>query len=675
MLQLSAKAKKYLTLGAKALGVFLFMAIVAYFSLRGYFLNKAIEKVQQKLLSKYNTELRVQEAGFTGFAAVELKGIQLIPQNKDTLLVVNNFALSIKFWYALLADVRVNSVSIQHGYLQLTKKNGVKNFDQFFQKKADSNLTEQKDLSANKSREEINYAEVLYNLISKVLNKVPNELEIANFSMKGVDEDLFVDFNIQHLVYSNGSLSSNMFVNSNAMQQHWQLNGQARPSERKADLQFVRVDSGRVMLPYLPERFKLLAGFGSARLVVNNISFDDDELQIDGLASIKSFMVNHPKISSKDVVIDAVDFNYVYKVGANYISLDSASTVNFNGFLFHPFIRFQNAPDTIFHLVVKSDKMPAQTFIDALPEGLFSHIKGMEATGNFSYRLDFKYNENNPNDLVFESVLDKEQFKITKYGAANLSKLNGEFVYVPMENGRPMRPILVGVENPTYTSLDLISPLLKNTVLTTEDPSFYWHRGFVTEAFRQSIVKNIRTGKFKRGASTISMQLMKNVFLTREKTMARKLEEILLVYILENNYISSKDRMFEVYLNIIEWGPNVYGIGEASQFYFQKAPANLSLSESLFLATIIPGPKHFMWRFGKDGAAKPYLEKTYRYLSTKMIVRGLIIPEDTIGLTHQINITGAAKKYIMKSDTLVNDTLIERELQLIENHEAVGDED
>jgi membrane peptidoglycan carboxypeptidase len=157
--------------------------------------------------------------------------------------------------------------------------------------------------------------------------------------------------------------------------------------------------------------------------------------------------------------------------------------------------------------------------------------------------------------------------------------------------------------------------------------------------------------------------------------MARKLEEILLVYILENNNISSKDRMFEVYLNIIEWGPNVYGIGEATQFYFKKNPLDLTLCESMFLATIVPGPKHFMWRFGKDGTAKPYLERTFRFLSNKMIGRGLIMPEDTIGLTHQINITGVAKQFIIKSDTLVNDTIVERELLLIENHEAVDEED
>ena len=143
------------------------------------------------------------------------------------------------------------------------------------------------------------------------------------------------------------------------------------------------------------------------------------------------------------------------------------------------------------------------------------------------------------------------------------------------------RPIVVGTENPDYTPLDQISPYLQKCVLTTEDPSFFRHRGFINEAFKQSIIKNIRTKKFARGASTISMQLVKNVFLTREKTLSRKLEEILLVYILENNRVVSKERMLEVYFNIIEWGPDVYGIGEASRFYFQKTPAELSLNECL----------------------------------------------------------------------------------------------
>jgi membrane peptidoglycan carboxypeptidase len=138
------------------------------------------------------------------------------------------------------------------------------------------------------------------------------------------------------------------------------------------------------------------------------------------------------------------------------------------------------------------------------------------------------------------------------------------------------------------------------------------------------------------------MQLIKNVFLTREKTVSRKLEEILLVYILENNRIASKERMLEVYFNIIEWGPNVYGIGEAAQFYFQKTPADLTLKECLFLATIVPKPKKFMWQFDTEGNLKSYADKQQKFLSNLMLRRGLLTAEDTIGQNNPFQLTGNA---------------------------------
>jgi membrane peptidoglycan carboxypeptidase len=198
--------------------------------------------------------------------------------------------------------------------------------------------------------------------------------------------------------------------------------------------------------------------------------------------------------------------------------------------------------------------MKAQDFINSLPQGLFTHFEGMEATGNFDYKLHFVYNKNKPNGVIFDSQLHKENLKIVKYGEANLSKLNGEFTYHAIIDGKPQRGIYVGNANPDYAPLSQISPYLRKCVLTTEDPSFFSHKGFINEAFKQSIVKNIKTKKFARGGSTISMQLIKNAFLTREKTLSRKLEEILLVYIMENNRIVSKERMLEVYFNIIEWG-------------------------------------------------------------------------------------------------------------------------
>jgi membrane peptidoglycan carboxypeptidase len=119
-----------------------------------------------------------------------------------------------------------------------------------------------------------------------------------------------------------------------------------------------------------------------------------------------------------------------------------------------------------------------------------------------------------------------------------------------------------------YTPIDQISPYLRKCVLTTEDPSFFSHHGFINEAFRQSIVKNIKL-KNSHAASTISMQLIKT-FSLPENSISK----------IRGNFVGlhsrkqphrQQERMLEVYFNIIEWGPNVYGIGEASRFYFQKS--------------------------------------------------------------------------------------------------------
>jgi hypothetical protein len=662
--------KKLAILTLKVFGIAVFLTILFYFSLRGYFLQKAIQKAQVKLKQKYQTELIVGDAGFSGISGVRIKQMQLIPAQRDTLLILGEFSLRIKFLYALIGDIRIAEVTLNEGYLQLTKRDSIKNFDAFLVQTKDSISINETNKPEEVENEPSNYAEIAFKLISKVLNKIPAKVSINNFSLKGVDDEKWVDFKVLSLNYENGEVDSKMQVNTQLLSQNWSLSGLAKPESKQADIIFSKADTGRILIPYLPERYNLKTGFSSARFVINNISLEEDVLHIDGKASVNSFLLNHPKIASKDVVIDNMEFDYAYRIGPNYIALDSTSKVNFNGIVIRPFVYFQNGPDTIYHLVVKTEKTEAQTFVNALPDGLFSHVKGINATGSFSYRLDFIFNENKPNEMVFESTLEKDKLRIQQFGEADLTKLNREFMHHPYENGRPVRGILVGPSNPSFAPLESISVLLQKTILTTEDPSFYWHKGFVTEAFRQSIAKNIRTGKFKRGASTISMQLVKNVFLTREKTMARKLEEILLVYILENNNISSKDRMFEVYLNIIEWGPNVYGIGEAAQFYFKKNPSELTLSECMFLANIIPSPKKFMWRFGKDGMLRPYLEKSFRFVANKMINRGVLPPEDTLGLTHLIKINGSALKYIIISDTLANDSLIEDVL----NQQVEGDD-
>ena len=164
------------------------------------------------------------------------------------------------------------------------------------------------------------------------------------------------------------------------------------------------------------------------------------------------------------------------------------------------------------------------------------------------------------------------------------------------------------------------------------------HRGFLADAFRESIAKNYKEHRFARGGSTISMQLVKNVFLSRDKTVSRKAEEALIVYLIENLGLVPKERMLEVYLNVIEWGPNVYGIGEAARFYFSKKPSELTLQESLFLASIIPRPKSFRYEFDNAGQLRPSMGDYFKILTTRMVWRGVLDPNDTIGLEPKVTL-------------------------------------
>jgi len=619
----------------KILGIVILLLCIGLYYFRNSLLKQAIAKVTHKMAVQYQSNFSVKSATFDGLSTIKLTDVVLAPINADTLVKIKNVETSISLSNLLIGDVQVGTLKVDNGYIQLVKKGKKRNFDAFLKR----------DREETDSNEKRKYAAFAYRIISKVLNLVPTDMDLKNFKFKIDDNGKQTNIAVDKLVLSNKQLETNLHVQAKDFDQRWNIKGFADPRNKKADIRFFNLDTGAIRVPYLDQRYNLKASFDSIRLNVQNIDKSGSELHIDGYTSIANLKINHPKIASKDVVIKNARFDYRFLLGDNFISIDSSSTMQLNKIKVRPYISYDTEKDTIYTLKVDIPKMKAQDFIVSLPDGLFTHFQGMQATGNFDYKLDFKFNQNKPNTLVFDSKLNKEDLRITKYGEADLNKLNGEFVYRAIIQNVLQRPILVGNANPNYTPLDQISPYLRKSVLTTEDPSFFSHRGFINEAFKQSILKNIRTKKFSRGASTISMQLIKNVFLTREKTLSRKLEEILLVYILENNRIVSKERMLEVYFNIIEWGPNVYGIGEASHFYFQKSPADLNVDECLYLATIIPKPRKFMYQFNDQGNLKDYAVKNQKFLKNLMFRRGLLIPEDTIGIL-PVYISGNARSLI-----------------------------
>jgi monofunctional biosynthetic peptidoglycan transglycosylase len=134
-----------------------------------------------------------------------------------------------------------------------------------------------------------------------------------------------------------------------------------------------------------------------------------------------------------------------------------------------------------------------------------------------------------------------------------------------------------------------ISNTLKTAILIGEDDAFYQHEGYDLEQMKESFVKNWEEKRFARGASTITQQLAKNLYLSTSKSPLRKLKEFLIAQRLEKGL--SKRRILEIYLNVIEWGEGIYGAEAAARSYFRKPARDLTIREAALLAACVPDPR------------------------------------------------------------------------------------
>ena len=151
------------------------------------------------------------------------------------------------------------------------------------------------------------------------------------------------------------------------------------------------------------------------------------------------------------------------------------------------------------------------------------------------------------------------------------------------------QPFQVGPANRYWTPSASIPAEMKWAVILAEDAGFYKHDGIDVKAIKNAIKYDLEKKSLARGASTITQQVAKNLYLSREKTLTRKVKELYLAKRMEQEL--SKGRIIELYLNVIELGPMVYGIGHGSRYYFGKSPAALTPRECAFLAAMLPGPR------------------------------------------------------------------------------------
>lgn len=603
-------------------GITLTVLLVAWIALRGFLLNWAFDKAVAKLDRKGYT-LQCEDKGFTYLFGVRLQGLSLNHKKHvdtlpgKTLFACKELAVGLnvwKFW-----DIGLSGFETKNLSLDLVNLPNYCNYCDLLgnDEKSEDVKTPQRDPIVS-----------LFRQLESWIGKAPNHLEMSGTRLSLTDTTGKIALELPNTLYRNEAINLQLKATSEKLVTDAQRKEYRRrrkndndtlPAINRKQIEFVMQGdldkddlTGHVSItPANKQKYVSIPlvlnglGFQKAEFEVSELGESFGAIHADLQGGFMGLQVDDERISDTLVQVDSAHGRFVCDVKDGFFELDSQSTVRINQISANVFSQYQGGNNPKYALGLYMPRLAANAFFSSLPVGLFRNIGIPKATGTLEYRFQFAMEHEKPRDCVLESRMwPSSDFTIVQWGNVDPRMMNGSFTYTYWDKGEPVARFQVGGENGNFTPLESISQDLVRCVLRSEDPDFFHHQGFYMDAFRSSIAQNYRQKRFARGGSTISMQLVKNVFLGRRKTIARKVEEILLTWLMERRSLVSKNRMMEVYLNVIEWGPGIFGATEAARFYFHKHPSELTLGECTFLASIIPMPKKVRWFLDSNGCVK-----------------------------------------------------------------------
>lgn len=350
-----------------------------------------------------------------------------------------------------------------------------------------------------------------------------------------------------------------------------------------------------------------------------------DQLDFDGGFHVQDLSLFHPRVAPEPV--RHLDFQATARGGlqpfARTARLDEA-TFDFRGVharltadLAKLGLRDADGQSRLpaFRARFEIASAPCQTVLDALPAELAPALHDFQLRGTFKTELHVAIDPDDLDDLDLGGDVGIDGCRVVKAPPA----YDAERWQQPFQHAVEVDPghwiaFTIGPGNPNFVPYAEVSQNLVNSILTTEDSGFFKHHGFVTREFKSALRKNLEAGYFRIGASSITMQMVKNVLLSRKKTLSRKLQELFFAWYLEHHI--SKERILEIYFNAIEFGPGVYGIGRAARHYFGKDAKDLLPREAAFFSSILPNPKkryvHYCRGPALDDKWEKYLDRILR---------------------------------------------------------------
>lgn len=618
------------------------------YTCRGNALRYMADRRIARLEERYGLNITYADLTMKGLNSIYLQELTVVPVNRDTLLALQSLDVRIGLWQLIRGNINVKKVSMNGLNLSFIKQDSVANYDFLFSPPGNDSST------ANTKKEQVtDYAHRTNTLLNLLFGLLPGNGELTGLCISERKDRNFVTFRIPRLNISNHHFQSEISISEDSTVQHWSTSGEINPTARKL---YMHIRAPHLKVPYIHRRLGAEIEFDSLMLSLSQEKAEGEKAVFTGQSEIHGLRLYHKRLSPEVINLNHGKLDFHLNITPQTIELDSTSLVRFNSLDFHPYLKAErkevNPQEKIWHFTasVRKPWFAADDLFSSLPKGLFDNLEGIRVTGQLAYHFLLDVDFSRLDSIKLESELKQKEFRVLSYGKTDLRKMSGEFEYTAYEDGQPVRTFPVGPSWEGFTPLDSISPLLRMAVMQSEDAAFFYHQGFLPDAMREALIYDLEVHRFARGGSTISMQLVKNVFLNRNKNIARKLEEALIVWLIETGRLTPKARMYEVYLNIAEWGPMVYGIREASDFYFHKRPSQLSIEECIFLASIIPKPKHWRNSFTEDGKLKDNQEGYFHLIAERLVKKGIISETEA----SQVNIEKVvlAKQSFAKTEKL-----------------------
>lgn len=323
------------------------------------------------------------------------------------------------------------------------------------------------------------------------------------------------------------------------------------------------------------------------------VVFGDGVAALEGDLSLQGFGVSSATLARQTVRDLGMDVSFAAEVDPvgrravlHYLDVERGGVkLTASAVVEHP----QRKRGRRYDVVADLPHVACQSVLDAVPEGFAPGLDGFRLGGEFGAHVTLHVDYADLETLALGGLVDMEGCEVRASPlVADRDRLASGFTHRVLMNDGGTSSVQMFPGARGFASIRQISPVVTAAIRTTEDGGFWKHNGFMPSQFEVALRRNLAAGRVRLGASTITMQMVKNVLLGHERTLSRKFQEMFLTWYVEK--VLSKDRIMELYLNGIEYGPGIYGIVDASSYYFGKHPADLDPPEAVFLALMLPSP-------------------------------------------------------------------------------------